>query len=57
MKKILAPLVMLLIAAAIAYSVKANGVDIVNAIGILMIMAGMVISYRILMAKPKKQRV
>jgi hypothetical protein len=57
MKKILAPLVMLLIAAAIAYSVKANGVDIVNVIGILMIMAGMVISYRILMAKPKKQRV
>jgi Kef-type K+ transport system membrane component KefB len=56
MKKILAPLVMLLVATAIAYSIKLNGFDIVNALGTLMIITAMAITYRILMAKPKKRK-
>jgi hypothetical protein len=55
MKKILAPFVMLLVAAAIVYSIKLNGFDIVNALGTAMIIIAMVITYRILMAKPKKR--
>jgi hypothetical protein len=55
MKKFLAPLVILLIVTAIVYSVRINGVDVVNALGTLMIIAGLLITYRIFMAKPKKR--
>jgi hypothetical protein len=57
MKKILAPLAMLLVTAAIIYSIILNGFDIVTALGAAMIVVALVITFKILQAKPKKTTV
>jgi hypothetical protein len=57
MKKFLAPLAMLLVTAAIIYSIILNGFDIVTALGAAMIVVALVITFKILQAKPKKTTV
>ncbi|MDB5193536.1 MAG: hypothetical protein JWQ96_3099 [Segetibacter sp.] len=56
MKKVLGIIAILFIAAAIIYSIRANGFDIVIALGAMMIACALVIVIRILTATTAKNK-